>query len=195
MVTAGTALARFPPNVQQELMHGQTRHLDWLPIKFLVASLFIKTQGPLMNPRQWTDLLRERRRIYFAARQSADFGDFNEASSGHIFNRDSATCEINPENYWPDTDFVAVSWTEADAGDSVVSDDQCEHPMTSTNPDNSLLIDTNLGSRPVAYFRNRSLWLSEPAVGCLDEVYICIPSRTVFVRCADGQALTMQFCS
>jgi hypothetical protein len=82
---AGLGLLRFPANLQQGWMSLLKHHLvDWLTIKFLIATLFMPAHSKLMSSKHWVKALAVRRRQYLSAINSANFGARRSAFLDHI---------------------------------------------------------------------------------------------------------------
>lgn len=194
VISAGVALSRIPLNLHEGWMPMLAPHLnDWLTVKFLVASLFVTTQWPLMTPDQWTDVLAARNRIGRAAFYSTDFGSSTVVAwLEHINDRHDAQYEVLISGYFPNTTFAR--WKETNTAGRVVNEGYRDCTITNTNSMTYInILGTDLSPGPVLYFQGNSLWISERVIGNIVRFRIDEDSRTVVVRSSANHTFKVEF--
>jgi hypothetical protein len=192
---AGLGLLHFPVNLQQGWMSKLKHHLvDWLTIKFLIATLFMQAHSKLMSSKHWVEALAVRHRLYLSAINSADFGARRPAFLDHIVEHHAMAYEIAIAQRWPGCEFSSVHWRECDEQGNIIYSGQHDSRIVgSILPFFVGFSDASASPRPRMYFENGSLWLSEAEVGSITEISLDQASRTVIVHSAAGQTLRVQF--
>jgi hypothetical protein len=192
---AGMGLLRFPANLQQGWMSLLKHHLvDWLTIKFLIATLLMQAHSKLMSPKHWVEALAVRHRVYLTSINSADFGARRPAFLNHIVKHHAMAYEIAIAERWPGCEFSSVRWRECDEPGNIIYSGQHDFKIVgSTLPCFIGFSDASVSPRPRMYFENGSLWVSEAEVGSVTEISVDQASRSVIVHSAAGQILRVQF--
>lgn len=193
VVTTGVALSRLALSLHEGRMPMLAPYLeDWLTVKFLIASLFVTAQWPLMTPRQWTTVLAERNRIGRAAFHSSDFGSSTAAWLEYINDREQAEYEISIDDYFPDASFAC--WKETNTASHVVSEGHRDCAIIGSSSRAYINVPgTDMSRGTVLYFQGNSLWISERVIGNIVDFSIDRTSRTVHVRSSAAHTFKVGF--
>jgi hypothetical protein len=194
VISAGVARIRIALRLHEGWMSILVPHLnDWLTVKFLVASLFVKTQSALMKPSQWIDVLAARNRLGRAAFSSTDFGpSMVDAWLEYINDRYDAQYEV-ASGYFPGT--ALVRWRETNTAGRVVNEGS--HNCTVSDSDSTTTYinvpGTDLSPGPALYLHDNSLWISERVIGDIVGFSIDEESRSVLVRSSADHTFKVEF--
>jgi hypothetical protein len=140
------------------------------------------------------EVLAVRNRLYHSAVQSADCGAATQEFLSHFLDIHTVEYVIVIAKQWSGCQFSSIRWRECNEKGHMVYSGQLDYKVVdSFDPSYIEFSGASASPKPRLSSQLESLYIEEYEVGSVAEISIDQASRTIVVRGAAGQTLSVQF--